>query len=271
LSYHKGECQDSELVEVWGFEVQQLPLDKNKIRTFIEKCRHFNVFPLFFSQYYPQREPHPVSEMLAELVEECVEYLQIMTDEEVDRVVDDLPPGIKMFIERRTVAGNSRAWLERVALYYLVAVCQEQYFTIKAKRAAAASFFSHTSLHPAEVRPADVERWRTHLEERGFKPATVYAKISRLSSFYEWVMKEPTLGQYITSNPARLAMPKCPKPYQTESTKALDDEQMTALIRVVRRKAEAGETTGKRDYALLLFFITTGMRRREVIGLRGQT
>ena len=140
---------------------------------------------------------------------------------------------------------------------------------LKAKREAVASFFKHISLHPAEIRPADVERWRAHLEERGFKPATVYARISRLSSFYEWVMKEPTLGQYITSNPARLAMPKCPKPYQTESTKALDDEQMTALLKVIRKKAEAGEITGKRDYALLLFFVTTGMRRREVIGLRG--
>lgn len=139
---------------------------------------------------------------------------------------------------------------------------------LKAKRAAA-SFFSHASLHPAEVGPADVERWRAHLEERGFKPTTIYARISRLSSFYKWLLKQPALGQFITNNPARVAMPKCPKPYQTESTKALDDEQITALLRVVIKKAEAGEVTGKRDYALLLFFITTGMRRREVIGLRG--
>jgi site-specific recombinase XerD len=144
--------------------------------------------------------------------------------------------------------------------------CQE---LLKAKREGVASFFKHVSLHPAEVKSADVERWRAHLEERGFKPATVYARISRLSSFYEWLLKQPALGQFITSNPARLAMPKCPKPYQTESTKALDDEQISALIRIVRKKAEAGEITGKRDYALLLFFITTGMRRREVIGLRG--
>src|ERR1044071_7575467 len=93
---------------------------------------------------------------------------------------------------------------------------------LKAKREAVASFFKHISMHPAEVRPADVERWRARLEERGFKPATVYARISRLSSFYEWLMKEPTLGHFINSNPARPALPKCPKPYQTESTKALD-------------------------------------------------
>lgn len=140
---------------------------------------------------------------------------------------------------------------------------------LKAKKEGVLSFFKHCSLHPAEVRSADVERWRAHLEGRGFKPATVYARVSRLSSFYEWLLKEPSLGPFITSNPARPAMPKCPKPYQTESTKALDDEQMTALLRVVRKKAEAGEIIGMRDYALLLFFITTGMRRSEVIGLRG--
>jgi site-specific recombinase XerD len=107
------------------------------------------------------------------------------------------------------------------------------------------------------------------LEEQGFKTATIYARISRLSSFYEWAMKDPTLGRFITSNPARLARPKCPRPYQTESTKALDDEKLGDLFQVVRGKAQAGDIVGKRDYALLLFFITTGMRRQEVIGLRG--
>jgi integrase len=37
----------------------------------------------------------------------------------------------------------------------------------------------------------------------------------------------------------------------------------------VRAKAAAGETVRKRDYALLLFYLVTGMRRREVISLRG--
>lgn len=173
-----------------------------------------------------------------------------------------------------TVAGQETdlALLNAIHLWAVATTHAESHCRqdlLKAKRAVAVSFFKHVSLHPAEVRPSDVERWRVHLEGQGFKPATVYARISRLSSFYEWLLKQPALGQFITSNPARVAMPKCPKPYQTESTKALDDEQITSLLRVVRKKAEAGEVTGKRDYALLLFFITTGMRRREVIGLRG--
>lgn len=140
---------------------------------------------------------------------------------------------------------------------------------LKAKRLAVSSFFAFSGKHPGEVTPLDVQGWRAQLEEKGFKLATVYARISRLSSFYEWAMRDPSLGQYITSNPARLARPKCPRPYQTESAKALDDDKLEALFRIVMVKAASGDVVGKRDYALLLFFITTGMRRQEVIGLGG--
>ena len=139
---------------------------------------------------------------------------------------------------------------------------------LRSKFGIVCSFFSSVGKHPGEVTPVDVKGWRDRLEER-HKQATVYARVSRLSSFYEWAMRDTILGQFIRSNPAQLARPKCPRPYQTESTKAFDDEQMTALLRVVRKKAASGGPVGKRDYAILLFFVTTGMRRNEVMGLRG--
>lgn len=140
---------------------------------------------------------------------------------------------------------------------------------LRSKRQAVSSFFAHCGKHPGEVTALDVQGWRDALEGKGFKPATVYARVSRLSSFYTWVMRDPTLGPFIKGNPADFARPKAPKAYQTESTKALDDEQVSALVRVVGRKAKAGDVVGKRDYALLLLFITTGMRRQEAISLRG--
>jgi integrase len=140
---------------------------------------------------------------------------------------------------------------------------------LRSKRQAVSSFFAHCGKHPGEVTALDVKSWRDSLEGKGFKPATVYARISRLSSFYTWVMRDPALGPFIKGNPADFARPKCPKPYQTESSKALDDEQVSALVRVVMERAATGDVVGKRDYALLLLFITTGMRRQEVIGLRG--
>jgi integrase len=142
------------------------------------------------------------------------------------------------------------------------------------KRKAVESFFTFADKSPADVSPLDVERWRKHLEGtrpegRGLSPSTVYARVCFLSSFYEWAMRDPALKAHITSNPARLALPKAPKAYQTESVKAWTDEQLQAIVEAVRAKATAGEIVGKRDYALLLFYLVTGMRRQEVISLRG--
>src|SRR3954469_17712609 len=116
---------------------------------------------------------------------------------------------------------------------------------LRSKRQAVSSFFAHCGKHPEEVTALDVHAWRDVLEGKGFKPATVYARISRLSSFYTWVMRDPALGQFIISNPAQNARPKCPKPYQTESSKALDDDQIGALVRVVMQRAAAGDVVGK--------------------------
>jgi integrase/recombinase XerC len=140
---------------------------------------------------------------------------------------------------------------------------------LRAKQQAATDFFSYCGKLPGEVRPADVEAWRKALEGRDFKSATIYARLSRLSSFYEWAMRDPQLARLIEKNPVRLARPKAPKAYQTESVKSLDDEQISGLLMQIRERALTGDVVGKRDYALLLLFVTTGMRRQEIIGLRG--
>lgn len=137
------------------------------------------------------------------------------------------------------------------------------------KQAAARAFFAFVGKRPSEVTPLDVTEWRRALESRGLKPATVYARLSRLSSFFEWAMRDPTLGRAIRHNPVSLARPRAPRAYQTESSKALDDAQLRTLLGVVRKKTASGDVVAKRDLAILLFFLTTGMRRNEVIGLRG--
>jgi integrase len=138
------------------------------------------------------------------------------------------------------------------------------------KQKAVNSFFIFINKSPGEVSPLDVESWRKSLESAGLKPSTVYARVCFLSSFFEWALRrDPSLREHLGNNPARLALPKAPKAYQTESVKAWTDEELRAIVRVVSEKAGRGEVVGKRDYALLLFYLTTGMRRQEVIGLRG--
>jgi len=142
------------------------------------------------------------------------------------------------------------------------------------KQRVVSSFFSFVGKSPGEVSALDVESWRDWLARQkpdglGLRVNTVYARVCFLSSFFEWAIKEPTLRGQIGSNPARLALPKAPKAYQTESVKAWTDEQLQAIVEAVRAKATSREIVGKRDYALLLFYLVTGMRRQEVIGLRG--
>jgi integrase len=142
------------------------------------------------------------------------------------------------------------------------------------KQRVVSSFFAFVGKTPGEISALDVEAWRDRLarakpEGLGLKANTVYARVCFLSSFFEWAMREPALRGRIGSNPARLALPKAPKAYQTESVKAWTDEQLQAIVEAVRAKAAAGEVVGKRDYALLLFYLTTGMRREEVISLKG--
>jgi integrase len=142
------------------------------------------------------------------------------------------------------------------------------------KQKVVSSFFSFVKKHPGEISALDVEEWRKWLERQkpeglGLMPNSVYARICFLSSFFEWAMRNSSLREHLRNNPARLALPKAPKAYQTESVKAWTDDELQAIVEVVQQKAGSGDIVGKRDYALLLFYLVTGMRRQEVIGLRG--
>ncbi|HKQ06951.1 MAG TPA: tyrosine-type recombinase/integrase [Blastocatellia bacterium] len=169
--------------------------------------------------------------------------------------------------ERQVALKNAlRLWAEAVT----AASTHRRDELLQYKQKVVTAFFAFVGKHPAEVSPLDVEQWRQRLKGQGLAANTIYSRICFLSSFFEWAMRTPALKEQIKQNPVRLAMPKAPKPYQTESAKAWTDAEMQAIVDVVRAKADAGDIVGKRDYALLLFYLITGMRRQEVIGLRGK-
>lgn len=141
---------------------------------------------------------------------------------------------------------------------------------LRDKQRIVLRFFLEVGKLPSEVEPSDVQGWLRDLEGKGIKPGTAYQHACLLSSFYSWAMRDPEIGQHIRANPARLARPKAPKPYQTESVKAMSDEEVQALIEVVRQRTLKEDLVGKRDYALLLLYLATGLRRQEAIGLRGK-
>jgi integrase/recombinase XerD len=141
---------------------------------------------------------------------------------------------------------------------------------LRDKQRIVLSFFRYIAKLPSEVEPADVQSWLRGLAGKGISAGTCYQHACLLSSFYSWAMRDPEVGQHIRRNPARMARPKAPKPYQSESVKALSDDEVGALVAAVRGRAQAGDVVGKRDYALLLLYLATGLRRQEAIGLRGK-
>jgi site-specific recombinase XerD len=141
---------------------------------------------------------------------------------------------------------------------------------LRDKQRIVLSFFRHTGKLPSEVEPGDVQEWLRELEGKGISPGTTYQHACLLSSFYSWAIRDPEIGQHLRGNPARLARPKAPKPYQTESVKSMSDEEVQLLVKVVRQRALEGDVVGKRDYALLLLYLATGLRRSEAISLRGK-
>jgi integrase len=139
---------------------------------------------------------------------------------------------------------------------------------IRDKRAAVRGFFSYTQKLPFDVDSRDVNTWRAKLETR-LKAASVYAQISKLSSFYEWLMKDARFEGMAFNNPVKMARPKAPRAYQSDGAKAWSDEQARAMVSLLKGKADSGDLVAKRDYALLLFFLMSGRRRNEVISLAG--
>lgn len=133
---------------------------------------------------------------------------------------------------------------------------------------AVKDFVNYVKIHPAQATPADVLDWWSDLIERGFEVSTVYGMVSKLSSFYKWAMQTPETRAIFGYNPIVLARPEFPKMYQGKTVKAIAPKDVKALLDTVREIAATGDVSAKRDYALLLFFITSGMRRSEILGLR---
>jgi integrase/recombinase XerC/integrase/recombinase XerD len=140
---------------------------------------------------------------------------------------------------------------------------------LRDKQRIVLTFFQYSKKLPSEIEPADVQRWLRDLAEKEISAGTCYQHACLLSSFYSWAMKDPEVGQHVRRNPARLARPKAPKPYQTESVKSMSDKEVQALVDAVRRRALGGNLVGKRDHALLLMYLVTGLRRQEIMSLRG--
>jgi hypothetical protein len=65
------------------------------------------------------------------------------------------------------------------------AASRRRHDLLRDKTAVVRDFFAYTGKSPERVTAIDVTTWRADLEARGLSPATVYARVTRASSFYD--------------------------------------------------------------------------------------
>lgn len=139
------------------------------------------------------------------------------------------------------------------------------------KSKAILDFFDLIDKSPELVLPQDVLIWQEYLIEQNLAEGTIYNRLSSLSNYFEFLRFDAELGKIIQFNPAKVSLPKSPKPYKSETTKALSRDELFALISIVEEYAKSLKPLYLRDYAILQLFLVTGKRREEIISLQGKS
>ena len=136
------------------------------------------------------------------------------------------------------------------------------------KKRAVISFFSLLKKEPDEITTDDVRQWYQHLLKKNQSENYIYASLSHLSSYFEWLRAMPEFSHFIKINPVRAVMPKAPKKYNSPKAKSLTDVELSKLWLYLEHQAEDDKNlVAVRDYAIFRLFMATGMRRAEVISI----
>lgn len=109
--------------------METLPLSSVKLQELARQARHFNEFPLQLPGVFYSGDPLPLAETLRPLVAEAASYIELLTDDEYDRLISAIPPGFRMFID--DPSRDIPEACERVALYYLSAAVARIYVSFK--------------------------------------------------------------------------------------------------------------------------------------------
>lgn len=108
--------------------LQKLPLNSRKLEAFIKQARHYNIPPIYLPQYIPEVRQHPISPLLAELIDEAYNYLSVCQENEIENLFNSIPPGFKMTISSKIETEKQR---RTFALYYVCSEVQLSYFSFK--------------------------------------------------------------------------------------------------------------------------------------------
>lgn len=119
-------------------------------------------------------------------------------------------------------------------------------------------FKTFTGKHYSDIDTEDVGNWKVHLKrtitrsKKPMEPATINQKLSAISSFYRFINLRYT--RLRGDNPAESIKQLTVKPYG-KSTILVNNQDVELLNSIDQSSFE-----GLRDYAIILLFLTTGVR-----------
>jgi site-specific recombinase XerD len=117
-------------------------------------------------------------------------------------------------------------------------------------------FLSATSRRSLDqARREDVEAWIGGLLER-WKPATAHNRYRSLHAFFKWAVAE---GDLQASPMDGMKPPNLPE----QPVGVIRAEQLVRLLKT----SEGRDFTSRRDTAIILLLVDTGMRRAECVGM----
>ena len=161
--------------------------------------------------------------------------------------------------DRGTERGLSREFdLRTTAAFCERSVSEE---TRRAYRRVVREFFRFTApLHPEEITPQIVQRWRDHLITQKKSASTVAFKLSIVRSLFDYLH----VGGYVSRNPALSKLVPPPAVPEDLRGRALTAKE----VRYVLSGPDREKAGGARDYALLLLMLRTSIRVSEACNLR---
>jgi len=136
--------------------------------------------------------------------------------------------------------------------------------TRRAYRRVIKEFFLFAGgLHPTQVTPEHVLRWRELLKGAGKKAATISFKLTVVRSFFEYLRA----AGHVHLNPASTRLVQPPPASDEMKGRALTAKEVRYLL----SGPDRSKPEGARDYALLLVMLRLGLRVSEACSLRASS
>lgn len=132
-------------------------------------------------------------------------------------------------------------------------------------RTALNQFFKFAKVLPSRVVSSDITNFKNHLKEKGLSNSTICNKIAAISAYYQYLMEPSDItGEKLAeSNPVNKKHRRDIKVDPYENSRKLSLEEFQAIC----SKIDTRTIKGKRDFAILNFYVFTGRRRSEIAGL----